>query len=731
MKLKSVIVIGWLCGVIFAQSPILFAQSRADCLACHSDSSLAKEREGKQVSLYVNESILNNSPHKKLVCSACHSGFSAENIPHKEKITPVNCLNCHNDVAFKHEFHPKLAKALNQHQEPDVGCKDCHGTHDIISPKNVSSKFHESNLVESCGECHGDVKEKFSASAHGQVLRDRVKGAPNCLTCHRHTITGVVTSQQDSVTRKIAQEKLCLSCHLDNPDVRTRTSPASGFIAAYEKSVHGAALLRGNPNAANCVDCHGSHEMNKGSQATSHVNKKNTPETCGKCHSEIAKEFQKSIHGVVLAKGNSDAPGCTSCHGEHNIFLHTDDRSPIAMANVAKQCASCHGSAKLSQKYGIAGNRTETFADTYHGLAMQGGSVNVANCASCHGAHNIKPSSDSTSTISKGHLSTTCGKCHPGANEKFAVGAVHVQMTAKEEPTLYWISTVYIIMIIVVVGGMALHNILDFIKKSRRKLLIRRGVILEEHTGHSLYVRMTLNERLQHGTLLISFMLLVVTGFMLRYPDAWWVAGIRHLNARVFDLRSMIHRVSAVLMVGASLYHLYYLLFTARGKQLFLDLLPVAKDITDAIAVMKYNTGFSSIKPKFHRFSYIEKSEYWALVWGTAVMAGTGAIMWFDNTFIGIFTKLGYDISRTIHFYEAWLATLAIIVWHLYYVIFNPDTYPINLAFLKGTITEAEMEEEHALELEAIRRQRLEKENSSEETWQPKEPLLSDSIQKK
>jgi hypothetical protein len=77
--------------------------------------------------------------------------------------------------------------------------------------------------------------------------------------------------------------------------------------------------------------------------------------------------------------------------------------------------------------------------------------------------------------------------------------------------------------------------------------------------------------------------------------------------------------------------------------------------------------------------------------------------MWFDNTFIGLFSKLGYDIARTVHYYEAWLATLAIIVWHFYFVIFNPDVYPINLAFWKGTITEEEMADEHPLELEKLR----------------------------
>ena len=88
-------------------------------------------------------------------------------------------------------------------------------------------------------------------------------------------------------------------------------------------------------------------------------------------------------------------------------------------------------------------------------------------------------------------------------------------------------------------------------------------------------------------------------------------------------------------------------------------------------------------------------------------MAVTGFVLWFDNTFIGLLTKLGWDIASTIHYYEAWLATLAIIVWHFYFVIFNPETYPLNLSFWKGTLTEEEMLEEHPLELERLRQAEL------------------------
>jgi len=256
---------------------------------------------------------------------------------------------------------------------------------------------------------------------------------------------------------------------------------------------------------------------------------------------------------------------------------------------------------------------------------------------------------------------------------------------------------------VAVVGAMSAHNALDFLKKARHQLRIRRGEIVEEPPGRALYLRMTSGERLQHAALTVSFTLLVITGFMLRYPESWWVAGIRRVSVRAFDLRSQIHRVSAVVMVAASLFHLGYLIFTPRGRQLLRDLWWRRRDLKDPIALVRYNLGLSAEKPKFDRFSYIEKAEYWALVWGTIVMAVTGVVMWFDNFFIGLFTKLGYDVSRTIHFYEAWLATLAILVWHFYFVVFNPDTYPMNMAWLTGRLTEREMEEEHPLELQRLR----------------------------
>jgi cytochrome b subunit of formate dehydrogenase len=214
------------------------------------------------------------------------------------------------------------------------------------------------------------------------------------------------------------------------------------------------------------------------------------------------------------------------------------------------------------------------------------------------------------------------------------------------------------------------------------------------------------NERLQHGTLVLSFVALVITGFMLQFPEAWWVMHIRNRIGHLFEWRSIIHRVAGVILVAAGVWHFGYLAVTARGRQLFRDLLPRVSDIGDALGILRYNLGLSPTKPKFDRFSYIEKTEYWAMMWGSIVMGVTGALLWFENTSIRLFTNLGYDVSRTVHLYEAVLATLAIIVWHFYFVIFNPDIYPMNLSWLTGWMSGKEMLEDHALELERLERER-------------------------
>ncbi len=685
------------------------AASSASCLECHSNRNLVERRpDGTTHSLFVDPKALAGSVHGGSDCVDCHEGIDGTAKPHRQNRAAVDCFSCHDDTAKKHGFHARML-VQPRPDGKDTACAGCHGSHEIKRLKSPEFVMSRRRLTEGCGRCHEKARDSFQASAHARAGAGSPAEALNCLTCHRDAAIAA-PKPASVVEQKLAQARLCESCHVGTPLVASRVLRGTKFVGSFDQSVHGAALKAGNKEAATCIDCHGAHEMNREIAAGARMNKQHQSATCAKCHPEQARDYDSSVHAVALRKGNLDSPVCTDCHGEHDIRGHKDPTSPVYAKNVAQQvCATCHASLRLTQKYGLASQSFQTFSDSYHGLAARGGAVEVVNCASCHSAHAIKSHLDPTSTINKANLVRTCGECHPGANTRFTVGSVHVNPASEAQSqdgsqrVLHLIATLYLWMIGVVVGGMALHNLLDFLKKTRRKLAIQKGLIEPEHLPHRLYVRMTVHERFQHACLVISFVLLVITGFMLRFPEAWWVAGIRNLSARAFEWRSLIHRVAGVALLGAGAWHLGYLAFTRPGRALFRALLPRWRDLTDPWKVLRYNFGLSPTKPAFPRFSYIEKAEYWALVWGTLLMGVTGAILWFDNTSMGLITKLGFDISRTIHFYEAILATLAIIVWHFYFVIFNPDVYPMNLAWLTGRMSEEEMHEEHPLELARLK----------------------------
>ncbi|MGQ9510088.1 MAG: formate dehydrogenase subunit gamma [Thermodesulfobacteriota bacterium] len=218
------------------------------------------------------------------------------------------------------------------------------------------------------------------------------------------------------------------------------------------------------------------------------------------------------------------------------------------------------------------------------------------------------------------------------------------------------------------------------------------------------YLRMTLNERLQHINLFINFTILVITGFALSFPTAFWATPITEIPAGM-TLRGFLHRLSGVAIVFLGGYHLLYCSFTKRGRGIIKDMIPTWKDTVDLLETLKNNL-FINRPPKvikMGRFNFREKFEYFGLIWGTLVMTITGFILWFEVEWLKYFPQWTYNLARTIHFYEAVLATLTILVWHFYSVIFNPDVYPMNWAWITGELTEHEMEMEHGLELEKIK----------------------------
>ncbi len=589
------------------------AADDADCLACHGDKDLTS---GSGHSLHIDEAKVHADVHGGLACTDCHSGI--RDLPHAERLPRVECAACHESTVrdYGKSVH---GLALANGTADAATCGSCHGpTHEILPSTDLRSRVAKSNLATTCGSCHA------------------------------------------------------------NPDFLTRHAiPFARPVEAYERSVHGRAVAGGDAKAPSCSDCHGSHTIARARDAASTINHWRVPETCGRCHGEIQKTFASSVHGQAVAQGVRDAPVCTDCHGEHTILAPREPGSLVNPARVSSvTCGRCHADERLAARYNLPQDKVPAFQDSYHGLALRSGSQTVANCASCHGVHNILPARDPRSTVHPASVARTCGSCHPGAGQRFAMGPVHVvPATATEHVVVKWIRVAYVFLIPLAVGFMLVHNAADFLAKLRRPA--RRADSGEE------VERMNRHFRVAHGLVVLSFPTLVVSGFALKYPDAWWAAPLLAFEGQL-AFRGIVHRAAGVMLLASLAYHLVHLVRVPRDRRILKPLLPEIKDLRDLVAMLRFNLSGRGARPTFGAFSYAEKVEYWAFVWGTAVMAVSAFVLWFENWSLRNLPKWVSDAATAIHWYEAILATLSILIWHFYMVIFDPDVYPMDRAWLTG-----------------------------------------------
>jgi len=232
--------------------------------------------------------------------------------------------------------------------------------------------------------------------------------------------------------------------------------------------------------------------------------------------------------------------------------------------------------------------------------------------------------------------------------------------------------------LIAVAGSlMAAYSLLDFIKKLRHPMPPAPSV----PPGQS--VRMSRALRWQHGMVLVSFSLLVYSGFALNYPDTWWAAPLLVWEPQV-PLRGLLHRGAACVMIAAFLWHAAHVVSSSRLRTCMRGISPAFKDVRDAGAMLAYYLGRRSTPPRMGRFNYIEKVEYWGFLWGSLVMTVSGLSLWLVDTTLRYLPTWVPDVATAIHFYEAILATLALLLWHFYRVIFDPDVYPVDWAFWSG-----------------------------------------------
>lgn len=572
------------------------------------------------------------------------------------------CLACHDDVVDP--------AAFGRGAHASDGCAACH-------PGREEHPHPEDAPPPDCALCHEDAVKGLAASPHGTPPAPGMDPLVGCADCHGSPHRTTLHTESTSPVHWSNVAGTCARCHADETVVGRYRIPVARPVEAYLESVHARAVQAGK-RAAVCSDCHGAHAALPASDPASPLARANVAATCGTCHEAEAAAYRDSVHGAAMANGVRDAPACTDCHGEHAILGHEDPSSPVFAANIAPEtCGRCHGSIRLSRKYGMEREVVQSFADSFHGLALRAGQLTAANCASCHGVHDILPASDPRSHVAPARLAETCGQCHPGATDNFALGPVHVLAATASARFVGWIRNTYLWLIGLVVGGMAVHNLLDIARKMRRPSPPVRVVPRDQPE------RMSRALRWQHGLVMVSFPVLVYTGFALTYPEARWAQPVLAWESEL-GLRGGLHRVAALVMVAALVWHLMHLAASRRLRACFRRMLPGPKDARDLLAAFGWYLGLRATPPHPGTFGYVEKAEYWAFMWGSVLMAATGFVLWFESVALRWVPKWFTDVATALHFWEAVLATLAIVFWHLYWVIFDPDVYPMDASWWHG-----------------------------------------------
>jgi len=233
----------------------------------------------------------------------------------------------------------------------------------------------------------------------------------------------------------------------------------------------------------------------------------------------------------------------------------------------------------------------------------------------------------------------------------------------------------------------------------------------KHHEEGEMFQRFNKNFRFQHMVMFTSVILLIITGMPIKFPDFVLSRYLVNLWGGIHN-STMVHRFGAGMLIYFMVHHLFYTVFSRQGRRDFVLLIPTPKDARDAAQNIRHFLGKSPDKPRFGRFSYIEKFDYWAVYWGCVIMIGSGLFLWFEGIVLKYFPKYVLDVAHEMHSDEAMLATLAIVIWHFYNVHFNPDRFPGTLLWWHGQISEHEMKEEHPLEYDEIMAKRSKQESA-------------------
>lgn len=648
-------------------NPKLIART---CMKCH-----VKIEETHQK--VIKSELWEKSPGSVPSCTDCHPPHKVEYQKKIEDVIPnQSCLACHKKNPEKGEHLLTQAGDTLQFNlshlagsvHSNIQCAKCH-----TGVSHELDRLCETVDKVDCSNCHIDVSNEYFTSGHGKGFLAKNEGAPYCVDCHG---THGTKSRFDdtSPTYRGSIPALCGSCHKTdgNANKMGHLKEVDAF-QDYSTSIHGEGLTnKGLLVSAVCTDCHTTHHELKESDPLSSVHPSNVPNTCGSCHKSIYDDYLGSEHSIESNTGEHTYPTCATCHPAHFISAIKQDKF---MTEITVQCGSCH--EKLS----------ETYKQTYHGKAYMLGDLNAARCSDCHGAHKILKVNNPNSMVGYKNIVNTCKQCHPNATLEFTGYLTHA--THNDNPILFWSFWGMTTLLVLVFGFFGLHTLI-WLPRSLKQRKINKHKTPVGKTKY--YRRFNKRQRFTHIMVILSFILLALTGMTLKFAHMEWASWVAKMLGGVKSAGT-IHRFAAVITFIYFTFHLSTL-FQLKAKvgvswKEFIfgknSLMFNKQDVLDLKASFKWFFG-KGPRPEYGRWTYWEKFDYFAVFWGVAIIGLSGLILWFPEFFTQFIPGWGINVAQIIHSDEALLATGFIFTIHFFNTHLRPESFPMDTVIFTGHV---------------------------------------------
>jgi predicted CXXCH cytochrome family protein len=659
------------------------------CMKCHARIEDVHTK-------VINREQWEKKPGAIPACTSCHPPHKVERQNIIASISDKTCLKCHEDQNLHMlvdndtiSLNVDVADlAISSHK--NITCVKCHSdvTAKLERPCETAGKID-------CSACHAEESDVYFSSGHGQAYFTKHENAPYCTDCHG---SHLVKSKEDETSPvfRSAIPTLCGECHQkDNKAMEGTNLKEGDAFHDYSTSAHGKSLTeKGLLSAAICTDCHTTHFMLKESDERSSVHPKNLAATCGSCHKGIYDQYIDSDHAYRVSDGEIKYPTCETCHSAHQISEVHDNKF---MSEITQQCGKCHA------------DLADTYMETYHGKVYQLGYLEAARCSDCHGAHNIYNGDNPKSTISPNNIVNTCQKCHTDANLKFTGYLSHATHNNKDKfPWLYytfWAMTGLLISVFLFFG---LHTLL-WIPRSIAAMRNNKKKKHMHKPGKQIYVRrFSRSNRITHIFVIVSFLLLALTGMILKFAYMDWAKALANFIGGA-HVAGVIHRFGAVITFGYFGYHVINLLrIKIKRKVKFSSfifgsnsLMFNRQDIRDFWATIKWFV-WKGPRPEYGRWTYWEKFDYMAVFWGVVVIGATGLILWFPVFFTTLLPGWAINIAQIIHSDEALLAVGFIFTIHFFNTHIRPESFPMDTVIFTGHVPYDEYKDDRPREFEEL-----------------------------